>query len=371
VNIIQCTNCFRHYPDTGVPFRCPVCYGIYDYIDLWSLDPEKYNSDRSGIWRYKHTFSLPDGAMEISLSEGNSPLVWSKVFNSEVAFKLEYLNPTGSFKDRGTAALVSFIKSRGVNTVIEDSSGNAGASLAAYAARAGIQARVFIPDEASGPKRAQIMAYGAEVVRVLGPRSNASTAVIDAAEKGAVYASHVYLPHGLPAFATVAYEIVEQLGGAPGSVIAPVGHGSLMLGMGRGFTALRNANIIADVPVLIGVQARACAPLWALSSYGPSGLGWVSEGKTVAEGIRIQYPIRGDSVLQCVEKSHGRFVVVDEDEIITGMKELTRCGFFVEPTSATVWAALRQVMGDVPEPIVVILTGSGYKSEVELFSDST
>jgi threonine synthase len=161
------------------------------------------------------------------------------------------------------------------------------------------------------------------------------------------------------------------LGGPPGSVIAPVGHGSLMLGMGRGFTALRNANIIADVPVLIGVQARVCAPLWALSSYGPSGLGWVSEGKTIAEGIRIQFPIRGDAILQCVEKSNGRFVVVDEDEILSGMKQLTRCGFFVEPTSATVWAALRHVVGDVPEPIVVILTGSGYKSGVELFSEST
>jgi threonine synthase len=371
VKKIQCTNCNRPYPNNGVPYRCAVCYGIYDYSDLWSLDPKKIESQESGIWRYKHTFSLPDGAPKVSLSEGGTPLVWSRVFDKKVAFKLEYLNPTGSFKDRGTSALISFIKSRGVESVVEDSSGNAGASLAAYAARAGIKARIFIPDEASGPKRTQIMAYGADLVRVLGPRSNASSAVVAAADKGEVYASHVYLPHGLPAFATIAYEIFDQLGGSPGSIITPVGHGSLILGIGRGFEALRNANLITDFPVLIGVQARACAPLWALHSYGSSGLGWVSEGKTVAEGIRIQYPVRGDAVLQMVEKSNGWFVVVDEHEIFSGLKQLTKCGFFVEPTSATVWTALSQVIDKVPDPIVVILTGSGYKTGIELFSNLT
>ncbi|MBE0408275.1 MAG: pyridoxal-phosphate dependent enzyme [Anaerolineales bacterium] len=368
MNRIRCSNCSRPYPDSGVPYRCPVCYGIYDYSDIWSFDAEKIEPEQQGIWRYKHTFTLPDEASPVSLSEGNTPLVWSKLFNKDVVFKLEYLNPTGSFKDRGTAAILSFIKSRDVETVVEDSSGNAGASLAAYAARAGIKARVFIPDTASGPKKAQIQAYGADLVKVLGPRTNASRAAITAADQGVVYASHVYLPHGLPAFATIAYEILEQLNGAPGSIISPVGHGSLILGVGRGFQALKNAGLIADFPVMLGVQARVCAPLWALSSYGASGLNWVTEGKTIAEGIRIQYPIRGDAVLQIVEKSKGKFLAVDEEDILPGLYQLCRKGFFVEPTSATVWAALKQIIDDIPEPIVVILTGSGYKTGIELFT---
>ncbi|MFU8772730.1 MAG: threonine synthase, partial [Anaerolineales bacterium] len=149
MNRIRCSNCSRPYPDSGVPYRCPVCYGIYDYSDIWSFDAEKIEPEQEGIWRYKHTFTLPEEASSVSLSEGNTPLVWSKLFNKDVAFKLEYLNPTGSFKDRGSAAILSFIKSRDVKTMVEDSSANAGASLAAYSARAGIKARVFIPDTAS------------------------------------------------------------------------------------------------------------------------------------------------------------------------------------------------------------------------------
>lgn len=297
----------------------------------------------------------------VSLGEGNTPLIWDKVMGRDVAFKLEYLCPSGSFKDRGAALLVSFLKSRGVEAAVEDSSGNAGAAFAAYAARAGMKARVFVPDYASGPKRAQIEAYGTELTRILGPRSSTSEAVRRAADKGAIYASHAYLPHGILGFATIAYELVDQIGAAPGSVIVPVGQGSLILGIGRGFESLRESGLTADIPKLVGVQARACAPLWALFSYGPAGLGWVSEGPTAAEGIRIQHPVRGDAVFKMVESSEGLFMAVDEEEILTGQAQLARRGFFVEPTSAVTWPALSQLAGDLPEPSVVILTGSGFK----------
>ena len=366
MNTIQCTNCFRPYPQKGVPHRCPSCSGVYDFTEVSPIEPDRIEPELPGIWRYRYTFGLTEGSPVISLAEGDTPLVWSEVFSKRVAFKLEYLNPTGSFKDRGTAPLISFLKSRKVDEAVEDSSGNAGSSFAAYAARAGIKARVYVPESASGPKRTQIHAYGAEVVRVPGPRSNSSSAVIHETEKGTVYASHVYMPYGLPGFATIAYEIIDQIGGAPGSVIAPVGHGSLILGVGRGFTALKRAGMVSTPPVLVGVQARACAPLWALSSFGSSSLGRIAEGQTVAEGICIQYPVRGDAVVQIVEKSKGKFVAVDEDEILPGLKQLARRGYFVEPTSATVWAVLEQVVRDLPEPIVVILTGSGIKSDLDL-----
>jgi len=314
------------------------------------------------MWRYRHTFGLKDDAQAITLGEGDTPLVWREVFGRQVAFKLEYLNPTGSFKDRGSALLVSFLKSMEVKAAVEDSSGNAGASFAAYAARAGIQARIFVPDYASGPKKAQIEAYGAQLQRILGPRSKTSEAVLRAAESGDVYASHAYMPHGLPGYATAAYEIYEQAGQAPGTVIVPAGQGNFLLAIGRGFQGLKNAGLIERLPRLVGVQALACAPLWAVFKYGSAGLGWVTEGETLAEGVRIRNPVRGDALLRMMLENDGIFVSVEEDAILAGRDELASLGFYVEPTSAIVWSALTQMVGETPDPVVVVLTGAGYKT---------
>ncbi len=359
---IACTNCRRPYPESSVPYRCPHCGAHYDFRGPIEFDPQSLEPELPGLWRYRHALGLPEGAPVLSLGEGNTALVWAPAFDRKLAFKLEYLSPTGSFKDRATGPLLSFLISRGVQSAVEDSSGNAGASFAAYAARAGIHARVYVPDYASGPKRAQIAAYGAELVRILGPRSNAAEAVRRAAEQGTVYASHAYLPHGIPGLATIAYELVEQLGATPGTVVAPVGQGSLLLGIGRGFEALLKAGVIASLPRLVGVQALACAPIWAVHRSGAAGLGWVTEGETVAEGVRIRRPIRGDAVLQMVEASGGTFIAVEEEAILPGRDQLARMGLYVEPTSAIVWRALEQIAVDFPEPIVTILTGSGFKT---------
>jgi len=133
------------------------------------------------------------------------------------------------------------------------------------------------------------------------------------------------------------------------------------LAVGRGFEALKKAGVIQELPKLVGVQARACAPLWAVFNYGAAGLGWVTEGETLAEGVRIKHPVRGDALLQIVAKSGGWFVAVDEEEILPGRDQLAQRGLYVEPTSAIVWSALQQIAGEAPDPIVVILTGSGYK----------
>jgi threonine synthase len=360
--VIRCTGCRRPYPREGLPYRCHACGGVYDFDDLPNFDPGQVDREMPGLWRYRHAFSLPPEAPVVYLGEADTPLVWAQVFDWQVAFKLEFLNPTGSFKDRGTALMVSWLLARGVEEAVEDSSGNAGSSFAAYAAVMGIRARIYVPDYAAGPKRVQIAAYGAEVVQVPGPRSNAAEAVVAAADQGAVYASHAHLPQGLPGFASIAYELVEQLGTQPGTVIAPVGQGSLLLGVGRGFDALQRAGSISQMPVLVGVQAAACAPLWAVFTYGPAGLNRVTEGETLAEGVRIRYPLRGDALLEMVASSQGRFVIVEEPAILAGQGELARLGLFVEPTSAIVWEALSQVIDQVPEPIVLILTGSGLKS---------
>lgn len=358
---IQCTNCRLDYPEQGTPYHCPRCGSIFDYRHPLVFDPGSVDRSQPGIWRYRHALGLPPEAPLVTLGEGSTPLVWGEAFGRQVAFKLEYLNPTGSFKDRGSAVLASHLLSRGVTAAVEDSSGNAGASFAAYAARAGIQARIFIPDSASGPKCDQIEAYGAETVRILGPRSNAAEAVRRAADQGMVYASHAYLPYVLTGYATAAYELLEQMTTPPRTVICPAGQGNLLLAIGRGFQALQAAGLISTMPALVGVQARACAPLWAVSSYGAAGLGWVTEGETLAEGVRVKHPLRGDAVLQMVERSRGRFVAVDEEEILPGRDALARQGFYVEPTSAIVWSALSQVREVAEDPIVAVLTGSGFK----------
>jgi threonine synthase len=358
---VVCTNCGRPYIHEAVPYRCPTCGGIFDFTGFPPFNPSQVDQKLPGIWRYRHTFFEAADLPIVTLGEGNTPLVWAEAFDRQVSFKLEYLNPTGSFKDRGTAPMVSYLAAQGVSSAVEDSSGNAGSSFAAYAACAGLSARVFVPDYASGPKRVQIQAYGAELVRILGLRSNASQAVRRAADQGAVYASHVFLPFGLAGFATVAYELVEQLGTVPGVILMPVGQGSLLLGMSRGFEALQVAGVTEEMPRFIGVQALACAPLWAVSTAGAAGLRWVTEGDTLAEGIRIKHPERGDAVLKAVESGGGRFIVVEEQDILPGRDQLARRGLFVEPTSAVVWPALAQVVERAPDPIVVILTGSGFK----------
>lgn len=359
---IACTNCHQPYPERGVPYRCGQCGGIYDEAESFLFYVNQVDNRQAGIWRYRSAFGLPEDAPVVSLGEGNTPLVWAKAFGQEVAFKCEFLNPSGSFKDRGSATLVSFLRSRGVSEAVEDSSGNAGASFAAYAGRAGIKARVFIPEAASGPKRSQIAAYGAEVLPVPGPRTNAAEAVRREAEAGAIYASHAYLPFNIPGYATLAYELWEQLGNVEFTVVIPVGQGGLLLGAWRGFKALLKAGLLQKMPALVGVQTLACAPLWALSAYGPAGLQWVSECATLAEGIRVRYPVRGDAVIRAVEESGGMITAVDEEDILVGRDELAHQGLYVENTSAVVWKAIQMVRGKVPEPIVAVLTGSGLKN---------
>ena len=365
---LRCTGCHREYSSGLRNYRCPQCQGLLDLAHPLVFDADKVNSKDPSLWRYRHTFPLQSNAAPVSLGEGSTPLIVSQIDDSvsglrEVFFKLEYLNPTGSHKDRGTTILVSALRAGGVTEFLEDSSGNAGASCAAYAARAEMLARVFVPNHASGGKIAQIEAFGAEVVRIAGPRSNASTAVEQAAVDGVIYASHVFNPLGLAGIATMSYEIVEQLDTSPGTVILPVGNGVLLLGIYHGFLALLNSGIIKNMPHLVGVQAEACAPLWARFNSGLKGTGSVNEGQTVAEGIRIVSPPRGDLVLAAVRDTDGSLISVNEAQIMSGWQQLAKRGLHVEPTSAVVWAALQYVWSvDVPGPVVAILTGSGLKS---------
>ncbi len=368
---IRCSNCGKPYPQEGAVERCIVCGGIYDFIDLpLSYSFNGFSSSR-GIWNYLREDEFYPGADLVTLGEGGTPLVWGEIqeenpFPVKIGFKCEYLNPTGSFKDRGSAACVQFLLSRGVRTVLEDSSGNAGASLAAYAARAGLEAHIYVPSSASGVKKNQMLQVGAKLHAIEGSRSAVTEALrrdLQAQPSQTLcYASHASMPFNIAGYATLAVELFDQLGCAPGSILLPAGQGGLLLGIALGFEWLKGKGRIEQLPQIHGVQARACAPLWAVYNYGSAGLGWVSEGDTVAEGIRIKYPLLGDAVLKAVARSGGSFFVVDEHEILSALKIAAQMGFMVEATSAVVFAVLAKFAHSLKQPVVAILTGSGYKS---------
>jgi len=297
----------------------------------------------------------------ISLGEGCTPLVEVELYGQKVACKLEYLAPTGSFKDRGTSVLVSALVEMGIKRVVEDSSGNAGASLAAYCTRAGIEAQIYVPAHASPRKLAQIQAYGAKVITIAGPRESAAQAVQKAAGR-VYYASHYWNPLPLEGIKTEAYEICEDLAWrAPQKVIVPLGQGTHLLGLYRGFKDLLQAQLIKRIPRLYGVQAMTCAPLYEAFHRRAS----MQPRPTVAEGITIREPIRGREVLETVRATEGEILAVTDEETLQARDIIARRGLYVEPTSAVAVAALKQLSPRLEGVTVISLTGSGLKSPKE------
>jgi threonine synthase len=302
----------------------------------------------------------------VTLGEGWTPLVAASWEGLDLRYKLEYQSPTGSFKDRGASVLVTALQGLGVERVVEDSSGNAGASLAAYTARAGIRCEVCIPDTAAGPKLTQIESYGAEAIQIRGRREYAALAAWAAAAHGAHYASHVYSPFFLAGIETMAYEIWEQLGEqVPGAVVLPVGNGTLLLGLYTGFRRLVEGGAADRVPRLIAVQAESCAPLFRAHEAGSDSVEPANALPTVASAIAIGNPARGNQILAAVRESGGGVCVVAEEQILDARNQMARQGFLVEPTSAVNVAAIQALAGDLDsiEPVVLPLTGHGLKAE--------
>lgn len=351
----RCLHCSATYPASGLPTICPICGGMFGLTNLTYSLPK---DNRHGIWRFRDSFGLPEINREIYLGEGRTPLVRAEGFGEGVFMKCEHLNPSGSFKDRGTAILSSLVITRGIQEVVEDSSGNAGASLALYSQAAGFWSNIFVPASTSGPKLKQIMATGVKVIKVEGPREAAHQAVEMTISDGTKsYASHAYLPFHLAGYATILFEIYEQLGRIPGTIIAPIGHGSLFLGLVTAGECLETANL-GDRPKYIGVQPANCAPVFA-EYYGDTFKG--TQGRSLAEGTQVSQPARMMEILAMLNKEVDELVKIPEEEILLSHQQIIRNGFYVEPTSAMVLAALKKTNGDLPSPIVLILTGSGLK----------
>ena len=342
------------------------------YLNLASapgLGRRDIDSARHSVWRYARGL-LVDVADAVSLGEGWTPLVAGDWGGSPVHYKLEFMMPTGSFKDRGMTVMVSYLRSRGITRVLEDSSGNAGASLSAYAAAAGLDCRILVPETASYPKIAQIAACGADVVTIKGSRQD----VADAALRQSVelfYASHNWQPFFVEGIKTLAYELWEQLRfHAPDNLVVPLGYGSNVLGAERGFGELTRQGEIGKGPRLFGVQAANCAPYRAAFVSGGDDLVAIPISPTVAEGIATPKPTRVAEVLRAVRKSGGAVVAVSEAEIVDALRDLARRGLYVEPTSATAAAGLTRLLAEgvirPDETTVLVLTGSGLKASATI-----
>ena len=367
--IAYCPTSRFRAPAAQSPLRCPSTNDPLEYTDIPRFDPAAIDERAAGIWRYAAMLPVvAPGRERITLGEGWTPLIQDTWGDLPVYWKMDALMPTGSYKDRGVCVMVNWLSGLGALTVVDDSSGNAGASLACYAARAGLQACIYVPASAPAPKKSQIGIYGAELVEVPGPREAASKAAAAASRmvKSIKYASHAWHPAFLLGQMTAAWEIWEQLGGrVPDWFIAPTGHGGSLLGTWRGFQHLVASGVTDRLPRLVAVQAEPYTPLHEafhanLDRVTPS----TGMEKISADGIAISKPVRSDALLAALRRSQGTTVAVSEEEVRAYHVRLAQRGLFVEPTSATVGAALDRIRDRVQpgEIVVAVLTGHGLKN---------
>jgi threonine synthase len=317
------------------------------------------------LWRYRAALALSEPPM-VSMEEGWTPLVTRSWEGAAIRFKLETQMPTGSFKDRGTAVMLNHLIAVGVGPIHEDSSGNAGASIATYAAAAGIRCRVFVPATAPRGKLVQIAAAGAAVEAIPGTRQAVTDAAL-AATDTSFYASHNWQPFFIEGTKTLAFELWEQLGFAvPDNIIVPTGYGSNILGLDRGFDELRRRGEITRIPRLFAVQAANCAAFAAAWDAGGDTYVPFAASPTMADGIATVKPVRVAEVLAALHRWRGGVVAVPEGEIGPALQRLGRLGLYVEPTAATAGAALSRLLAEgtisPDETTVAVLTGHGLKA---------
>ena len=391
---LECRSCGRTY-ESGAdePWRCE-CGHALDFAQRPLPEGSDPDVDpRDGLWAFDEF--LPVGR-EVTLGEGWTPLATAEQWDAE--FKLDYVFPSGSYKDRGAALTLSRAAELGVERVVEDSSGNAGAAIAQYAARAGVDADIYVPAGAKQSKLDAIEAAGATPVRVEGTRQDVTDACVERVEQRSAeqvsserqpspdhssgrrpredgdeprddavggeawYASHAWNPAFYAGTSTFALELAAQRDWAvPDAVVLPLGHGTLFLGAYRGFHALQAAGWTESVPRLYGVQATGIAPV-VEARHGASEAGT----NDVADGIQITEPARTEQLLDAIDASGGDAIACSEAETEQALDALHERGFYVEPTSAVAVAGLAAYRErgaiEPDDDVAVALTGSGLKT---------
>jgi threonine synthase len=360
---LVCTRCALEFSPGDIFWKC-TCGGLLNLTFEPTFPIEKIKKRKPTLWRYREAIPIAKDDSILSFDEGFTPLVPLTFDNKKVWVKQDHLFPTGSYKDRGASVLMSKVKELGISRVVEDSSGNAGCAIAAYCALGGIRSEIYVPENTSPAKLAQIESYGAVLKKIPGSREDTARAVWEAAQKD-YYASHswnVYFFHGTKTFA---FEVWEQLEWkAPDTLILPVGNGTLLLGAFIGFNELLEAGMIREIPKIVGVQSAHCAPLAKAFRERLKDIPKVHPQDTLAEGIAIAEPVRGRQTLEAVKESGGSFLSVNDGEVKKSLRFASQKGFYLEPTAAATLAGVFQYLrnSDPEEIVVSVFTGHGLKA---------
>jgi len=374
---LQCIECKAEYPPFYVIYTCPKCGDlldvVYDYSGLMDIDLTELWSKRAfNVWRYREL--LPVLSSEpVTLNEGGTGLHRSRrlgelLNHSELYVKNEGENPTGSFKDRGMTVGVTRAKELGSKVVMCASTGNTSASLAAYAAKAGLHCIVLVPSgKVALGKLAQAVIHGAHVILVRGNFDYALRVVRKLSSIYPLYLLNSVNPYRLEGQRTLAYEVYEQLGyRVPDVVIVPVGNAGNISAIWKGFKELKLLGLAERTPRMIGVQAEGAAPLAKTLQENSNELLRIPNPETIATAIRIGAPVNWKKALRAVRESRGTMITVSDDEILRAQRLLASTeGLFVEPASAASIAGLAkatsQGLVDKGEAVVCVATGHGLK----------
>lgn len=374
-----CDDCAREFDVRQAVTVCPSCGGLlevrYDLDAVAGGLPGRAAARRDlGMWRWRELLPVVPEDEAVSLGEGDSPLLAvprlaAALGLRELHVKNDAFMPTGSFKDRGFSLALTVARSLGLRSGFTYSSGNAGASFAAYAARAGLAATVFVEESANEAKVASIALHGARVYRLQYDSSADIFAVLDTLGRAGHYSFTNFInPVRHEAMKVYAYEICEQLRwSVPDVIVHPVGTGGGLYGAWKGFRELRDLGLIDRVPRMVGVQPTACAPLVDAITGGRECARTVGDpSATMAQSIAGDALIHGGRrLLRAIRESGGTAVAVSEDQLADAMRVLGRHAISAEPSAAASVAALLDARAagwlGADESVVAVVTGSALK----------
>jgi threonine synthase len=375
----ECINCKKTYGIDEIVYFCKKCGDILEIkFGLEELDEAFQKSDwRSkplSVWRYRDFLPIHEATQTVTLGEGGTGLHRSEHLGAELGLKNLYVknegeNPTGSFKDRGMTVGVTKALELGARHVICASTGNTSASLAAYAARAGIKCTVLIPSgKIAYGKLSQAMIHGAKVLQVRGNFDQALEFVLKLADKHKdIYLLNSINPFRIEGQKSLGYEICEQLNcEPPDRIIIPVGNAGNISAVWKGLTEFYKLGYIKKLPKMTGIQAAGSAPIAQAIKKGSDKIVPVEQPETIATAIRIGAPVSWKKAVNAIHESNGTAETVTDEEILDAQKILARIeGIFVEPASASSIAGLKKLVNNgvisKDERVVCITTGHGLK----------
>ena len=365
--MIKCITCGAKYSLEEIIYTCKDCGSVLEIMCKPDVSRDIFNCRKSTMWKYKE-FMPVDESRIVSLQEGGTPFIKCNKLGDQLGVKLyvkvEGSNPTGSFKDRGMSVGITKALELGVDTVGCASTGNTSASLAAYAARAGLRCIVILPSgKVALGKLAQAMFHGAEVISVEGNFDEALEVITALALDGKIYLLNSVNPFRLEGQKSIGFEIVDDLGWkSPDRIILPVGNAGNISAIWKGVNEFYEADFIKDLPRMTGIQAEGSAPIVNAVRRGAEDIIPVENPETIATAIRIGAPVSALKALRAIYDSDGLAETVTDDEILYSQKLLARSeGIGVEPASAASIAGLRKLVEtgeiDKGEEIVCIVTG--------------